>query len=121
MSTSPDRVEMTFQVVADLTIVRFEDGKILDDLAIADMGQRLLDRIDKHGCRKMLLNFENVGALSSAAIGKLIHLHKRMVEEEHGQLVMCAIKEYLLTAFRLLRLEKRFTIVADEAEAMKLF
>ena len=121
MANSPDRVEMTIQAVADLTTVRFEDNKILDDLAIADLGQRLLHLIEKQGCRKMLLNFENVGALSSAAIGKLIHLHKRLVEELHGQLVMCSIKEYLLTAFRLLRLEKRFTIVANEEEALKLF
>jgi anti-sigma B factor antagonist len=121
MSTSPERVEMTIQVVADLTIVRFEDNKILDEFAIANMGQRLLDLVEKQGCRKMILNFENVGALSSAAIGKLIHLHKRIVEELKGQLVMCGIKEYLLTAFRLLQLERRFTIVADEDTALQRF
>ncbi len=121
MYSSPAKVRLKIEVHADLTLVRFEDNKILDELAIVSMGQQLLDQIDKQGVRKMILNFEKVHALSSAAIGKLIHLHKHLVEELHGQLVMCSLKDYLIDAFKLLQLDRRFTIVANEEAALQLF
>lgn len=120
MSPSPS-VRMQIETFADLTIVRFQDTKILDEIPIMQMGQQLLELVEKKGCRKVLLNFEKVGALSSAAIGKLIHLHKRLVEELGGKLVMCSIKEYLFEALRLLHLDRRFVTAPDEAAALQLF
>lgn len=121
MLSSPQPIKMAIETAGDLTIVRYEDARILDEIPIMNMGDQLIEIIDKQGCRKMILNFEQVCALSSAAIGKLIHIQKKMVEEHKGTLVICSLKDYLLEPLRLMRLDRRFVIVPDEQAALERF
>ncbi len=67
-----------FPTVGDVTVVRFVDRKILDEGNIQEIGQELFDLVEKEGCKKLLLNFSTVDFLSSAALGKLITLDKKV-------------------------------------------
>jgi len=112
---------LTVEHVGDVAVVKFDEKKILDEQNIANIGEKLMDLVEKEGARKVVLNFENVDYLSSAALGKLINLHKRLVLQLKGQLVLCAIKEQIFEVFQITRLDKFFKIVKDEQEALKLF
>ena len=65
-------------VVGDVTVVRFNDHKIIDDVNIQELGQELFQLIEAEGRKKLLLNFSSVDFLSSAALGKLITLDKKV-------------------------------------------
>ena len=104
----------------DVTIVNFLDKKILDETNIHEVGEELFDLIDKHYKIKLVLNFDAVEYLSSAALGKLITLNKK-VREENGQLKLCNIKEDIYEVFRITKLNKIFDIYETEEKALAKF
>jgi len=107
--------------VGDVTVVKFDEKKILDEQNIANIGEKLMDLVEKDGARKVLLNFENVDYLSSAALGKLINLHKRLVLQLKGQLILCSIRDQIIEVFQITRLDKFFKIAKDESVALGQF
>lgn len=113
-------LKYTTRQVGAVTFVDFHERKMLDELSLAHLGERLLALIDG-GVRKLVLNFAEVGALSSAALGKLFQLHKRLVDEQHGQIVLCGLVEHLREVFQVMCLDRKFPIVKDEAEALSRF
>ena len=104
----------------DVTIVSFMDKKILDEANIQEIGDELARLVTKDHRIKLLLNFENVEYLSSAALGKLISLHKR-VREHSGQLKLCSIRPEIYEVFKITKLNLLFEIYDDEELALKTF
>jgi len=104
----------------DVCIVTFIDRKILDEANIQEIGQQLIDLINKEYKIKMLLNFENVEYLSSAALGKLITINKR-IREENGKLKLCCIRPQIYEVFKITKLNKLFDIYDDEERAIMRF
>ena len=106
--------------VGDVTVVRFVDKKILDEAGIQELGAELFFLIEHDNRRSILLNFENVNFLSSAALGKLITLDRK-VKAAQGRLKMSNIRPEILEVFQITKLNKVFDIRAEEAEAVSAF
>ena len=104
----------------DVAVVHFLDKKILDEANIQQIGDQLFALVEKDGRKKILLNFGNVEFLSSAALGKLITLHKK-VQETKGLLKLCMIRPELLEVFKITQLNKLFDIRGEEQEALNTF
>src|SRR5437879_11260439 len=90
MSAQPRRRRLEVEDIGDVTVVNFTDRKILDEQNIQIIGEQLFSLVDELGRRKVLLNFGNVEYLSSAALGKLITLNKKL-QAVNGRLVLCNI------------------------------
>lgn len=106
--------------VGDVTVVRFVDRKILDESNIQELGEELFQLVDEEKRKKLLLNFTSVGFLSSAALGKLIMLEKK-VKAQGGMLKLSNIKPEIYEVFELTRLNKYFDIRDEEADALAAF
>ncbi len=106
--------------VGDVTVVRFVDRKILDELNIQELGQELFQLVEQDHRAKLLLNFFNVEFLSSAALGKLITLDKK-VKAHNGKLKLSNIRPEIYEVFAITRLNKLFDIKDDEADALAAF
>ncbi len=104
----------------EVTIITFVDKKILDETNIQDIGDELFELVEKHYKIKLLLNFENVEYLSSAALGKLITLNKK-VKAENGKLKLCAIRPQIYDVFKITKLNKLFEIHDTEERALARF
>ena len=78
MSPQPRRRRLEVEDIGDITVVNFVDKKILDEQNIQVIGEQLFQLVDELGRRKVLLNFKNVEFLSSAALGKLITLNRKL-------------------------------------------
>lgn len=104
----------------DVTVVSFLDKKILDESNIDEIGRELLGLVEESSQIKLLLDFANVQYLSSAALGKLITLNKR-VAEDSGKLVLCSIRPQIYEVFQITKLNKVFDIADDEAMALSRF
>jgi anti-sigma B factor antagonist len=106
--------------IGDVTVVQFVDRKILDEANIQELGQELFELIEEQGKKKLLLNFLNVEFLSSAALGKLITLDKK-VKTHAGRLKLSNIRPEIYEVFKITKLNKLFDIKEDEAEALAAF
>jgi anti-sigma B factor antagonist len=104
----------------DVTVVRFLDRKILEEMNIQELGRELFRLVEVDGCRNLLLNFASVDFLSSAALGKLITLNKK-VRMHGGKLMLSNLRPEILSVFALTRLCELFDIKDDEAEALAAF
>src|SRR5580658_8506816 len=113
MNPAPRRRRLEIEEVGEVTVVNFIDKKILDEQNIQIIGEQLFELVDNQGKKKILLNFSNVEFLSSAALGKLITLNKK-VQASGGKLGMCKITKEILEVFQITRLDRLFKIFPDE-------
>ena len=104
----------------DVTVVKFLDKKILDEAGIQELGAELFGLVELQNRRSVLLNFSGVEFLSSAALGKLITLDRK-VKAAKGRLKMSDIRPEILEIFQITKLNKVFDIRKDEAEALAAF
>jgi anti-sigma B factor antagonist len=111
------RRHLRLEPVGDVTVVSFIDTKIVSDEDIQEVGDQLYSLVEQEGHRKLLLNFANVRYLSSAALGKLINL-KRKLGAVKGTMKLCCIHPDLLEVFKITRLDQVFQIFDDEQAAL---
>jgi len=101
----------------DVGIVRFETSQVLDEMNVQQLGDELRDLVDKEYITRIIINFERVKFLSSAVLGKLISLHKRVLLEK-GRLGLCNINKDVRQVFKITRLDKLIPIFDSEEEAV---
>lgn len=106
--------------VGEVTVVRFVDRKILDEANIQELGQELFQLVEDEHRQNILLNFSSVEFLSSAALGKLITLDKK-VKAHGGKLKLCHIRPEIYEVFVITKLNRLFEIKEDEKEALAAF
>src|SRR5260370_22453295 len=109
------RRRLEVEHIGDVTVVNFVDRKILDEQNIQIIGEQLFSMVDEEGWRKILLNFGNVEYLSSAALGKLITLNKKL-QQAGGKLILCNIDPQIHEVFEITKLDKFFKIDPDEED-----
>ncbi len=119
MSQAPRR-HLRLETIDDITVVSFVDTKIVSEENIQEVGDQLYSLVEDEGHSRLLLNFGNIQYLSSAALGKLIQL-KRKVGAVKGTLKLCCIHPDLLEVFKITRLDQVFPIYKDEQSALDSF
>jgi anti-sigma B factor antagonist len=120
MSAQPRRRRLEVEDIGDVTVINFVDKKILDEQNIQIIGEQLFSLVDEEGWRKILLNFSNVEYLSSAALGKLITLNKKL-STAGGKLILCNIDPQIYEVFEITKLDKFFNIQKEEQAALQAF
>ncbi len=103
-----------------MTVVRFRDQKIIEDINIQELGQELFQLVEVESRDKLLLNFSAVDFLSSAALGKLITLDKK-VKARGATLMLSNIRPEIYEVFAITKLNRLFDIKDDEADALPDF
>lgn len=106
--------------VGDVTVVRFRDQRIIEDINIQELGHEMFRLVEVEDRKKILLNFSSVDFLSSAALGKLITLDKK-VKAHDGMLKLSNIRPEIYEVFAITKLNRLFDIKDDEADALAAF
>jgi anti-sigma B factor antagonist len=114
------RRRLEVEDMGDIAVVNFVDKKILDEQNIQMIGDDLFRLVDELGRKKVLLNFQNVEFMSSAALGKLITLHRKL-QGAGGKLVLCKIAKDIQDVFRITKLDKILDIKPDEQSGLQSF
>ncbi len=117
---SEDRPHLKVSDNDGICTVEFADRKILEELSINQIGEELTTLADQHKPIKLLLNFNNVEHLSSAALGMLITLHRRIVDQS-GRLKLSDINPQIFEVFKITQLNKVFDIYDSAAKAKASF
>ena len=100
------------------TIVSFTDEKILEEKDINSLQESIMSVIEQSERINLILDFSHVKFLSSAVLGLLIRISKRIYEHD-GQLRLCNIDPKIYEIFKITRLTKTFDIYKDVESAMK--
>ncbi|MCA9095756.1 MAG: STAS domain-containing protein [Planctomycetaceae bacterium] len=114
---APQR-RLDIEEINDVTVAKFVDRKILDEANIQIIGNQLFGMVDADDRKKIVLDFSNVEYLSSAALGKLITLDKK-VKSAKGKLRLCNIRPDIYEVFAITRLNKLFDIPETQDQALQ--
>ncbi|MHC4193814.1 MAG: STAS domain-containing protein [Planctomycetota bacterium] len=98
------------------TILTFTDEKILEENDIRSLQGSIMSVIEQGGRMNLILDFQKVRFLSSAVLGLLIRVSKKIYEND-GQLRLCNINPKIYEVFRITRLTKVFDIYPDTESA----
>jgi anti-anti-sigma factor len=111
---------ISIRKIDGVTRIDFVDRNILDELNIHQIGEELLACVESEMRPKVVIVFENVDHLSSAAFGTLMKFLER-VKVRDGQLRLCAMKPRVYEGFTITKLNRIFSIHADFAAAVESF
>ena len=105
----PQQLAMKVEYGMKVTHVEFIDEKILDEERIAKIRESLEPVIEKNQDGQLLLNFVNVQFMTSAMLGLLVRVHKK-VSERSGELRLCNVAPGIRKVFEITKLTKVFDI-----------
>jgi anti-sigma B factor antagonist len=111
---------LDIDMIGEVTIARFIDKKILDESVIQSIGNQLFGLVEEDGRQRIILDFSNVEYLSSAALGKLITMDKK-VKAVGGKLRLCSIRPDIYEVFAITKLNQVFDIKDDQDQAVEGF
>ncbi|MDP7035439.1 MAG: STAS domain-containing protein [Planctomycetota bacterium] len=114
------RARLVVEKSGEICVAYIQDSAILDENNIKALAEELMTLAESRNKVKILINFEKVEYLSSAVLGKLIALHKKVAEMK-GSLKLCGIRDTILEVFRVTKLDKFFDIYDSQQKAMKSF
>jgi len=116
----PMKPKISVEYAENATIVAFVDEKILEDNDIQSLQESIMSVIEQGGEIKLILDFCNVEFLSSAVLGLLIKVSKK-VYENNGHLRLCHINPKIYEIFKITKLTKVFDIYEDKVSALSSF
>jgi len=100
-----------------ILVVELLEEKILEEGRINELAQELFQVVQDNPGLHLLLSFSRVKHFSSALLGTLIRLNKR-VSAGGGTLKLCQIRASLLEVFEITKLNKVFDIYRERTEAL---
>ncbi len=104
----------------DIIRIEFLDRNIIEEAGIQQIGDEILLLIDEAANPKLLISFENVEHLSSAALGTLITINNR-IRQKGGQLRLANIDPQIYEVFVITKLNKLFEIHEGAEAAIASF
>jgi anti-anti-sigma factor len=119
MTTAEDS-RLNVELVEGVTVVSFSDRSLIAEDVIARVEEQLLRLIDQLGPGRILLSFRDVHTMSSAVLGVLLKL-SRKVGQMGGRLRLCCVEKGLREAFLACGLDRNFEIHEHEATALDGF
>jgi anti-sigma B factor antagonist len=105
---------------AGVTRIEFVDRNILDEANIQQIGEEINRIIDAEPQPKILISFDNVDHLSSAALGTLITINNK-IRSKDGQLRLANIDKQIYEVFVITKLNKLFQIHETIDQALTSF
>ena len=107
MEQGQPRIEVEYGL--DVTFVTFTEEKIIEKEQIRELREALEAVIEKNENKKLILNFANVKFMTSAVLGLLVRVHKKVVELG-GKLQLSNLNSNLRRVFEITQLTKVFDI-----------
>jgi len=114
----PIKPRINVEYAENATITTFTGESILEEKDIQALQESIMSVIEQTERINLILDFCNVRFLSSAVLGLLIRISKKIYERD-GQLRLCNINPKIYEAFKITRLTKIFDIYKDTEDAVE--
>lgn len=116
----PERKWLEVREVGGVTLVRFRDQRITEDRRAQEVGLELYTLVEGKNGKNLLVSLSSVDFLSSAALGKLVTLDKK-IRARGGVLKLSNVCPKLSQILAVTRLDRLFDIEPDETAALSAF
>jgi anti-sigma B factor antagonist len=86
-----------------VVVVGVNASLLSEDMNLDQLGHELFALVERFGCRKLVVSLREVAMITSAGLGKMITLHRKM-HRHQGTVMYCDVQpgvENVLTASRL--------------------
>ena len=118
-STPPPQV--IHRIVRKTLVIYVSAKALIHAGEIENVGRRMADLTQANEPMNVVIDLRAVRNVSSAFIGKLIALHRQMVEEEGRKFAVASVPPQIMSVIKLLKLHKRILFFKDESEAIDNF
>ena len=108
------------QAYDNIVLARIEKDRLVDIRDITGVADDLTKLLDRYPKISLVLDLEAVVAMSSAALGKLVALHKGVAGLK-GRMVLAGVKGSIMPLFTVTKLDKLFTFAPTAQEAILLY
>ena len=98
-------------------VATFFPGRLDEEHNVEELGQSLFQLIDQYGYRQVALDLTQTSFVTSAVLGKLITLHRRLHRAD-GRLVLCGLQQPVETVMRRSNLLRYFQVVNSRDDAI---
>ena len=117
---SPKESRLTVRKDGPITRIEFLDRNIIEEAGIQEIGDEIAALIEDATTPKILINFDSVEHLSSAALGTLITINNK-IRDKGGQLRLANIDPQIYEVFVITKLNKLFQIHGNAEAAIASF
>jgi len=116
---SPSRIDS--REVNGIKVVRFLDKHLFDERTVREVSEQIAAVLPNDGSPiKLVLDFAEVGLISSSLLSKLILLQRR-IDATQGKLRLSEMSGVLQSVFRTSNLDRLFTIDRDVRASLDAF
>jgi anti-anti-sigma factor len=109
----PTQPKVKVEHGTDVTIGTFHMEAILDERHMRELEAELLAVVERNEAKRLMLNFEHVEFMSSAFLGLLVKVHKRVIEAG-GTLQLYHLDPKIYKVFEITKLTNVFDIVQPQ-------
>jgi anti-sigma B factor antagonist len=90
---------------------------LTEDVNLEQFGHELFALVEQFGCRRLVVDLHEVRVVTSAGLGKMITLHRKMHRHE-GHVVFCDVQPAVDEVLRTSRLITYLSVAADQEAAL---
>ena len=101
----------------DAVVVGVAVDLLTEDVNLEQFGHELFALVEQFGCRRLVVNLGAVRMVTSAGLGKLITLHRKM-HRHRGSVFFCHLQEAVEDVLRTSRLITYLQVAPDVAAAL---
>jgi len=96
-----------------ITVATVVTTNMLDSLTVSEFGDELVNYVQAHPKVKLLLDFENVDFLTSAALSELIRINEAATRVR-GIVRLCGLSKDIQKVFKITKLDEMFALNPDD-------
>lgn len=110
---------MTLEERGPVVVVHISRQNLSEEENIEELGQEFSTLVEHFGCRLLAVDLQFVNMVTSAALGKLISLHRNL-HRRAGRLVVCGVRGMVEDVLMTARLTDYFTMAQNADDAVVL-
>lgn len=101
----------------DCVVISFVSPRLSEEDNLEQLDHDMQALVDQYHVRQLVVNLAAVEYLTSAVLGKLITLNRRL-HRKSGRLAICGAKDVVDDVFKATRLDEYFTMRPDVPSAV---
>jgi len=101
----------------DIVIVGVGVELLTEDVNLEHFGHELFALVEQFGCRRVVVNLKEVRMVTSAGLGKMITMHRKM-HRHQGTVIFCHLQEAVEDVLTTSRLITYLQVTPDVATAL---
>ena len=104
-----------------VSVIRFHDNQLFDERTVREASDQIAAALPNDGSPiRVVVDFSDVGLISSTFLSKLILLQRR-IDQTRGKLRLCEMSPIIQQVFRTSNLDRLFKIDRDQRTAVESF